>query len=211
MRVLVLTTQTGGSGKTTLAISVAVAAMQDGEQVLLLDVDPQATTYAWGKRRSVTGNLEVQTAEPDSLADRLAQARKGGNVTLAVVDTAGIAGPSQALTIAAADYALVPVKPSLFDVDAVKPTVRLLRTHRKRYGFVLNQVNVASASRNLDAAKALIADNAQSPPMVGARNDFLDAAVLGMGVTEYAPKGKSSAEVQYLWALTKAALQDNRP
>jgi chromosome partitioning protein len=208
MRVLVLTTQKGGAGKTTLATSVAVAAMQDGEQVLLLDADPQSTAYAWGQRRGVNGNLLTTAIEPDRLAVRLAEARAGGIATLVVVDTAGSAGPAQAMAIEAADYCLVPVKPSLFDVDAVKPTVRLLRTLGKRYSFVLNQVNVASAARNLDAASALVANNGQSPPMVGARNDFLDAAVLGLGVTEYAPKGKSAAEIKYLWSLTRTALQD---
>lgn len=209
MRVLVLTTQKGGAGKTTLATSVAVAAMQDGEQVLLLDSDPQATAYAWGQRRGVNGNLLTMACEPDALRDRLGDARTGGIATMVVVDTAGTHGPAQAMAIAAADYCLVPVKPSLFDVDAVKPTVRLLRTHNKRYGFVLNQVNVSSAARNLDAASALVANNGQSPPMIGARNDFLDAAVLGLGVTEYAPKGKSAAEIKYLWSLVRAALQDH--
>jgi chromosome partitioning protein len=208
MRVLVLTTQKGGAGKTTLATSVAVAASHESEHVLALDTDPQGTLYAWGQRRGERPGLTVEACEPERLRNAIGAARKAGSYTLVVVDTPGAHGPVQALGIEPADYCLVPVKPSVFDVEAVKPTVRLLRSHGKSFGFVLSQVNVSSAARNLDAASALLASNPQSTPMIGSRNDFLDAGVQGLGVTEYAPKGKSAAEIKYLWSLTRAKLQE---
>ena len=55
MRALALTTQKGGAGKTTLAASLAVAAHQDGEQVLAIDVDPQGSLWSWSQRRGVNG------------------------------------------------------------------------------------------------------------------------------------------------------------
>jgi chromosome partitioning protein len=40
MRILALVTQKGGTGKSTLAASLAVAAAQAGERVAALDLDP---------------------------------------------------------------------------------------------------------------------------------------------------------------------------
>lgn len=212
MRVLALTTQKGGAGKTTLAASLAVAAAEDGERVIALDTDPQGTLYAWGLRRQKadipSDDLLVERVEAAALAGAIRNARANGDASLIVVDTPGVHGPALGLGVADAHFALIPVKPSVFDVEAARPTVKLLRSLGKRFGFVLSQVNVTSAARNLDAATALMGENGQSPPMIGARSDFLDAAVAGQGVTEFAPKGRSAAEVRFLWAYVKAQLPE---
>jgi chromosome partitioning protein len=51
MRTLTLVTQKGGTGKTTLATSLAVAAMEAGETVALFDLDPQRSLVGWGDKR----------------------------------------------------------------------------------------------------------------------------------------------------------------
>jgi len=63
MRTLVLTTQKGGAGKTTLAASLAVAAQQDGERVLAADIDPQGSLWSWSQRRGLNG---VKAAKSDA-------------------------------------------------------------------------------------------------------------------------------------------------
>ena len=40
-----------GTGKTTLAVSLAIAAQEAGEKVLALDLDPQGSLAAWGESR----------------------------------------------------------------------------------------------------------------------------------------------------------------
>lgn len=42
----------GGSGKSMLAIGLAIAAMQDGHKVCLLETDPQGTVSNWRRRRT---------------------------------------------------------------------------------------------------------------------------------------------------------------
>src|SRR5689334_1450018 len=50
MKRLLLMGMKGGTGKSTLAIHLAVAATQAGRRVTLMDTDPQATVMTWGQR-----------------------------------------------------------------------------------------------------------------------------------------------------------------
>src|SRR3954467_14956592 len=52
MQAIVLASQKGGSGKTTLAAHLAVAAeAAGGSPVVMLDTDPQATLTKWWQQR----------------------------------------------------------------------------------------------------------------------------------------------------------------
>ena len=51
MQTIVLTTQKGGAGKSTLAISLALAAIRAGHNVRLIETDPQGTVSNWKRRR----------------------------------------------------------------------------------------------------------------------------------------------------------------
>ena len=68
MHTIALVTQKGGSGKTTLAVTLAVAAADAGEKVVALDLDPQASLVAWGNERT------AESPAVDSLTgDKVAQ------------------------------------------------------------------------------------------------------------------------------------------
>lgn len=69
MRIIAFVTQKGGTGKSTLAASLAVAAGEAGERVAALDLDPQASLSHWGERRAAELPL-VDRTTPDKLTDR---------------------------------------------------------------------------------------------------------------------------------------------
>ena len=52
MKVISLVTQKGGSGKSTLCVSLAVAAQEAGHSVCILEMDKQATASQWSQARS---------------------------------------------------------------------------------------------------------------------------------------------------------------
>ena len=52
MQTLAMIAQKGGTGKTTLALSLAVAAEAAGKSVLIVDLDPQASACKWTDRRT---------------------------------------------------------------------------------------------------------------------------------------------------------------
>ena len=71
MDTIALITQKGGSGKTTLTLSLAVASVLAGRTTLVIDLDTQGTACSWHDRRKAAGkgdNPIVIDAQPHRLA-----------------------------------------------------------------------------------------------------------------------------------------------
>ena len=135
MHIITLATQKGGSGKSTLAACVAVAAESEGIKTAVLDTDPQGSVFKWGERREAE-TPAVDRCEPHQLAAVLKSLPKQG-FELVIIDTAGAHNASVAPALQAADFCLVPVKPTLTDLEAAIPTAKQLRDRKTRFGFVL--------------------------------------------------------------------------
>ena len=84
-RTLALLAQKGGSGKTTLALHLAVIAQDAGLRTLLIDCDPQRSAAGWWRAREAETPELVETA-PDQLRAVVDAARADG-VALVIVDT----------------------------------------------------------------------------------------------------------------------------
>lgn len=216
MRTIAFLTQKGGTGKTTLAASLAVAAAQSGERVIALDLDPQASLAHWGERRAAAKPPNLVMIEPLE-RDRLQRLRAildglaGAGFTLAVFDTAGADGPAVRLVTEASDLCLLPARPTRLDVEATAATFRAVFLAKRKAAFVLNQCppNYRS-SRAGDAAKGLTALGVLAEPMVASRMDYQDAIAAGLGVTEYAGSGRAAAEIKALWGWVQMQLPQSK-
>src|SRR3978361_981247 len=127
MQVIVMASQKGGSGKTTLAFHIAVGAEAAGAgPVVLIDTDAQATlTQWWGKRDGDTPKMaETDTA---TLQSTLAELKDAG-FKLAIVDTAGRSNEASRSVIQQADLVVMPVKPSASDLWALTATVEACKS-----------------------------------------------------------------------------------
>ena len=51
MHTIAILSQKGGTGKTTLALHLAVAAEKDGQSTVVIDLDPQASSAGWKDTR----------------------------------------------------------------------------------------------------------------------------------------------------------------
>ena len=86
MRVLAVTSQKGGSGKTTLSRHLAVQAELSGAgPVVLVDTYPQGSLTAWWNEREVATPAFAQTNVSRLITD-LDQLREQG-FKLAIIDT----------------------------------------------------------------------------------------------------------------------------
>ena len=198
MKVLAFTTQKGGSGKTALASSIAVAAAADGRNIVCLDLDPQKSLFDWYERREAN-TPPVDTCDPAELDKALVKLSKS-KFDLVLLDLPGALDARVSLIYRHIDYAVVPVKPTHADIAAAIPTANHLKSVGKRFGFVLNQCFPGSPARSMDAAKALLKWSEVAPAMLSTRADYADAYGTAQGVTEFNPKGKAAQEINLLWA-----------
>ena len=90
MRTVAFVSQKGGSGKSTIASSLAVAAHEMSEKVCVIDMDPQGSLMNWARIRA-TGDIKVLASGAARLPALLATLERGG-VTLAFLDTPGAEG-----------------------------------------------------------------------------------------------------------------------
>ena len=122
--IITVATMKGGSGKSTVASCLAVHWHLRGRRPTLIDADPQRSIMRLAARERALGGvalLEDATEEASKTARRLAQ---GGG--LVIIDTPGFRSKTTLDCLAAADFVLVPVKPSPFDVDRMLDTLSIL-------------------------------------------------------------------------------------
>ncbi len=212
MRTIAFVTQKGGTGKTTLAASLAVAAAVSGERVIALDLDPQGSLTRWGERRAAANTpnkIMVEPLERDRLP-RLGAVLEGladVGFTLAVFDTAGSDGAAARLVTEAADLCLLPVRPTRMDVEATAATFRAAFLANRQAAYVLNQCPPTyHSSRASEAAQGLMGLGILAEPMLSARVDFQDAMAAGLGVTEFVPDSRAAREIETLWSWIGARL-----
>lgn len=119
MRTLLVANPKGGSGKTTLATNIAGYLANRNERVMLWDLDRQRSALKW---------LE---ARPEGLP-RIApfsskQEENLGSVNWLILDSpAGLHGKSLTRLLKLADKVVVPVQPSLFDMEATRDFMQVL-------------------------------------------------------------------------------------
>lgn len=197
MRVLSFVSQKGGAGKSTLTISCAVAAEQDGYRVLIVDLDPQATTEAWFQDRNAeTPKLVTSTAS--DLPEVLARAR-AAHFDFILIDTPGRDEPAVATAIRLSDFCLIPCRPSPADMKATPPTFATIQRLGKPAVFVLTQAP-PRGPRIREAQVGLGMLGPVAPVHLVSRHSYQDAQGAGLGVTEYDPTGKAAQEIRQLWA-----------
>jgi chromosome partitioning protein len=211
MHTIALISRKGGTGKSTLAIGLAVAAMEAGHRACLLEADPLGTVSNWRRRRTAA-EPTVETIHDGYALFHRVQALAHSGVTLTIVDTAGGWSDASRGAVAAANFCLIPARPSPADIEAAAPTLAAVRENGKPFAFVLNQVQARSARLNGAAgslgerAVALKMADVLALPAIVLRNDQQDALGVGLGVTEFAPRGKSAEEIRGLWRWVWARL-----
>lgn len=196
MKTLVIASQKGGAGKTTMAAHIAVAAdLADAGPVVLIDTDPQGSLSEWWNSREAQ-TPALTSVSLDELPGKLA-ALKAAGVALAVIDTPPAITESIRLVVQQADFVLIPTHPSPHDLRAVGQTVDLAREAGKPFAFVLTQAK-PTAKLTVQAMAALSAHGIVAPAVVHDRVDYAASMVDGRTVVETDRKGRSSVEIQEL-------------
>jgi chromosome partitioning protein len=198
MWTIAFVSQKGGSGKSTIASSLAVAAYEAKEEVCVVDMDPQGSLTRWAKIRAA-GDIDVISSGAARLPALLASLERRG-VTLAILDTPGAEGAASSSAMRVADLNIVPSRPSMFDMWASARTRAALEEIGAKFVFLLNQCPPAQQNAYVqDGVEALEEMGGLISPLVLARVDYQEAVRHGWGVTELNPYGAAAQEMRGLW------------
>jgi chromosome partitioning protein len=197
MKTLVILAQKGGSGKTTLAVHMAVCAARQKRCTALIDIDPQSSAFNWNESRDEGRKLDAAKAEAGQIPALLQQAKAGG-IDLVIIDTAPHSDSAAAIAAQYADLVLIPCRPARFDLDAIASTVQIATVAKKSAAVVIN-----AAPRGKLAEEARAALERQGITVIDTvlhqRAAYSHAVIDGRSVHEYEPDGKAAAEIDELY------------
>jgi len=198
MQTIALVAQKGGTGKTTLALSLAVEAEARGRPTLIVDLDPQASACRWGDRRTSEAPSIID-AQPARLANALAKAKEAG-IAFAIIDTPARIEQAAAEAARLADLVVIPSKPSIYDLETLQTSLELVTGRAKRPPVVVLNAVPPQGGRARQAREAIRAMGlAVSPAALGNRVAFEYAAQLGLSAAEYEPDGKAAEEIRRVY------------
>jgi len=190
--ILVLNTK-GGTGKTTLACNLAVWYANEGYKTALVDYDRQQSALDWLELRP------EERAEIHGVEGTKASARVPRGTEIVVMDSpAALRGKALEDLLARAQTALIPVVPSMIDVNAAEHFLddllevgRVLK-NRVRVATVANRVRERSPGTE-DLEEYLsglkLPGGRRMPFAAVLRNsqNYVHAAERGLGIHEMAP------------------------
>lgn len=203
MKTIVLASQKGGGGKTTLSGHLAVEAERSGRSVVIIDTDPQASLSGWYRdRKAETPQMVVLL--PSGLRATLDEIEKGG-IDLVVIDTPPAITDSIKTTVREADLVIVPVKPSPHDLRAVGATADLVEATRRQMVFAINQAT-NRAKITTEAVMSLSEHGAVAPVVIHHRVDFQTSMIDGRTAAETSPGSKAADEIASLWSYIEQRL-----
>jgi chromosome partitioning protein len=203
MKVLGIISQKGGCSKTTLAVSLAVAAERDGKKVAVFDLDPQASASFWKDTRE-SDHPAVVSCQSVRLAQMLNAAAEQAD--LAIIDAPPFAKDIAFEAAQLADFILIPTKPAVLDVMSMVKTLELVSHYGKPAAVVLTfcpvqgreVVEMEASIRKLGAVVA--------PVRMHHRIAHPRAQQTGLTAQEFEPDGKAADEIQRLWVYARVNL-----
>lgn len=195
-KLITVAQQKGGAGKTTIAAHLAVALMQKGNKVAIIDIDPQASLTKWHEIRAknfgegFTG-LHFSNTSGWRINSEIMDLKN--DYDYIVVDSPPHMEIDAKSAIRASDLLLVPMQPSPTDLWATQATIELAKNERIQYFLILNRVT-PNSKLAADILKQL--DNPPLNAYLGNRVAFASCMMDGKCVTEVSPSSVAAQEIK---------------
>lgn len=188
-------------GKSTLAVNLAVAAVQSRKRVLIIDLDFQGSSSMWWETRirdrsdGDRGRLSAAQITHRDLEAALTKAQDQG-VDWVIIDTPGRSSVDVNAAIERSDLALIPSRPSKIDLQPAGETVQACSALGKTFAYLFNLVRSRQETRDVTETLEM-AGLPVCPVTVSERSDIEKAFGKGQGVIE----GRKSASADEIKAL----------
>lgn len=190
--IILLGSQKGGCGKSTLSTNLSAALASSGHDVVLVDADRQGTAARWCADREAAETKPtihcVQKYEniKSTLTDLAAR------YEIVIVDTAGHDSQELRTAALAADTLVIPFRPSQPDLDTISHIARVVETtkdfnEKLRALAVITMAPTNPSVKEIDEAKQFFDDcpniNLMST-IIHDRKTYRDCIAEGLGVIE---------------------------
>ncbi|GFE62995.1 ParA family partition ATPase [Litoreibacter roseus] len=139
-KIITVAQQKGGSGKTTLSAGLAMAAVEAGKSVAIIDSDPQGSLGRWFMARHEAGRADgvnFSTASAWGIAFECDKLKADHD--LVIVDTPPKVDADLRPAFRASDLIIVPVSASQVDVWATESVLELAEREDRPAMVVLNR------------------------------------------------------------------------
>lgn len=212
MHVILVATQKGGSGKSTLCAHFGALAQREG-LTLLVDADPQGSLSFWYKRREADTPL-LAKADGSTFPGILEAAKEDG-VQWVVVDSPPHNAALISSLMSRATVTVVPVRPGPFDLDAVAATLAMAKSLKAPIACVINAAPPPTRDAEISIvteARIMLTDMGAPvlPGQVSQRAGLSHALISGQSVNEYDPEGRAANEIAGMWSHVVALAQEFR-
>lgn len=202
LKTLAVLSRKGGTGKTTLALHLAVAAHRAGRSTLLVDLDRQRSAMVWRRQRAWSGPRVIDS-KPGALF-AMQQGAERIDTDLMLIDTSPSGEDDSEQAARCADLCLIVVRPNFLDVRAVEASADLVRGLSRPACFVINQAppkrGAQEASAIAETVQALSAYGLPIAPIgLRSRIAYQRSLETGMVAQEMEPDSAAAVEIGGLW------------
>lgn len=207
-QIILVGSEKGGVGKTSISFNLAVLRAKAGVPVLLVDADRQASSSMWSSMRTEAGHQPpmVCVQKSGKIGYDLIQLRENYEV---IIDAGGADSVELRQGIAVCDTWIIPVRASQLDLFSMAKMRQLQDDVEQLVGkftpafVVLNAI--APRTREASDARTLLDESTRMPVLQSQLVDRVAmrrSVMLGCGVTELTGKdydGRAATEILALY------------
>jgi len=200
-KVITISQQKGGTGKTTLAVHLALAFIKyHNFKVAIIDTDPQGSLGKWfivrSEKKLSNDNLTFKTASLWGAQYESKALKKDHDIV--IIDTPPKIESDARPSIEAADLVLIPMTPSHVDFWATEAIVEIAKKANKKILIQINRANQRSKliSKTNDYIKSI--NVSATKTITGHRQIYASSMGVGKTAIEKQKKSKAVEEIKKL-------------
>ncbi|MEN9897769.1 MAG: hypothetical protein RLZZ66_1418 [Pseudomonadota bacterium] len=189
--IILIGSEKGGVGKSTIATNLSAYLATQGKDVILVDSDRQGTSSNWFEDRMNTALPKIENVSKyDNIKQTLIDLKK--RYEYVIVDSQGRDSVELRTGLLVADICITPVRPSQADLDTIYRMVRLINTAKEineslKCFCVLTQAPTNPVITEIEESKKYINEIKElllTDTIICERKVYRDALASGAGVME---------------------------